>query len=684
MNDSFKLNDIADWQLNPETSEVLLPSVQRGFVWKPKQVEDLWDSLLRGYPIGSFLFSETEKKLYLMDGQQRATSIFLGHFNPFKPSSETQAWSIKGKLPVMWIDIKPGDHKPTSSRFLIRVTTFSHPWGYQAIENSKPLSVTDRRDSLELFKKHSENIGGYTTFKNSTVFPFDAHYPIPLCFFVESESAEEITEKVREYLPEYFKTKKGGFENKIAFLTLLEGDLKEAISEIYSVVRSTKGIVIKSNIITSKVLNEENDIEDPTLFVRINSSGTELKGDDLIYSIYKSAFPDAKNLIEQIGMTFIAPTQVLSFVSRLVASNLEGNRYFNKFKVIEFQRKVKDENFNQKLKGLIESKELVVLFERALNILSCKENASFEGEIPPVIIKHFIAHNPDLFLFLIYWLYINEVELTDQIKLKIASKLFIFSWFGFGNVPRLWKEKIGKDSFWSEHLNELIWWDGVEGIHFLIRPDLLKNYYSTKGTEDAFCESDVSRRELLENDAAKSIINYFNTVKSLVTDKQKANEYFKGFINKVIYNRQLLLFVQREYINLAFGDFNQIDNVEDTNVPWDWDHIYPQSWVYNMKNCEQMIRDWNNTIGNLRALSLEQNRSEGNIDSPKVRMKKSEIRYISFVLENDWEQWYKIDQRIWEKDKAICHFRACTSRMINIYQKLWDDLKIGELITSND
>jgi len=59
MTDSFTLQEIADWQLNSEKSVVELPSIQRGFVWKPKQVEDLWDSLLRGYPIGSFLFSRT-------------------------------------------------------------------------------------------------------------------------------------------------------------------------------------------------------------------------------------------------------------------------------------------------------------------------------------------------------------------------------------------------------------------------------------------------------------------------------------------------------------------------------------------------------------------------------------------------------------------------------------------------
>lgn len=34
----------------------LLPAIQREFVWKPEQIVRLFDSLLKGYPIGSFLF----------------------------------------------------------------------------------------------------------------------------------------------------------------------------------------------------------------------------------------------------------------------------------------------------------------------------------------------------------------------------------------------------------------------------------------------------------------------------------------------------------------------------------------------------------------------------------------------------------------------------------------------------
>jgi len=33
--------------------EMRLPNVQRDFVWKPSQIENLWDSLLCCFPIGA-------------------------------------------------------------------------------------------------------------------------------------------------------------------------------------------------------------------------------------------------------------------------------------------------------------------------------------------------------------------------------------------------------------------------------------------------------------------------------------------------------------------------------------------------------------------------------------------------------------------------------------------------------
>lgn len=44
-----------------QSHDLVLPAIQREFVWKDRQIENLFDSLMRGYPIGSFLSWAVDK-----------------------------------------------------------------------------------------------------------------------------------------------------------------------------------------------------------------------------------------------------------------------------------------------------------------------------------------------------------------------------------------------------------------------------------------------------------------------------------------------------------------------------------------------------------------------------------------------------------------------------------------------
>ena len=45
---------------NIQSNQYVLPAIQREFVWSARQIEQLFDSLMQGYPIGSFLFWEVK------------------------------------------------------------------------------------------------------------------------------------------------------------------------------------------------------------------------------------------------------------------------------------------------------------------------------------------------------------------------------------------------------------------------------------------------------------------------------------------------------------------------------------------------------------------------------------------------------------------------------------------------
>lgn len=80
-----------------EKGRIKIPQFQRDFVWGKKNVADLIDSIIKGYPIGTFILWKTNEELrsvrnignlcipttvkgdfvqYVLDGQQRMTSIF--------------------------------------------------------------------------------------------------------------------------------------------------------------------------------------------------------------------------------------------------------------------------------------------------------------------------------------------------------------------------------------------------------------------------------------------------------------------------------------------------------------------------------------------------------------------------------------------------------------------------------
>jgi hypothetical protein len=679
MDNCFNLQDIANWQLKSSQSKVLLPVIQRGFVWKPKQVEDLWDSILRGYPIGSFLFSQAGEKFYLLDGQQRATSIFLGHFNPYNPSNETKAWSIKRQLPVVWIDLNPAS-KPTTNKYLVRLTTDSHPWGYQAVNNGVKLSEADRREALKLFRKHPDNAErGYTTFANTTVFPYQADYPLPLCFFLESESADSIIDMVERYLPDYFLTKSKKYEGKKAFMNLLKKDLYDRLSELLQLVQQqARDYQVVSTVINADVLKEDEDgeNENPTIFVRLNSAGTVLSGDDLNYSIYKAVFPDAKSLIEEIALDFISPPQTFSLILRMVTASIANNSYTSRLSVTDFQKKIKSPEFKDRLQSLVGSEAIKSVFEESIHILLCKDTLS-GGGMPPILVKQFVKKYQDLYLFLLYWLYLHK-NVNIQDKKQVAAKLFTLGWFGFDDTKWLWNENIGDKDFWHKPLDKLLFSSEKSKIKFLLNPDTVRRYYEQKDISD-------NRPNSGTTDIENEMYDYYKNNIRLNAEISEFEQAFNHFIGALKQNRNLVFFSQRDYVNTAFSDYNQMDNLHDTNTPWDLDHIYPDSWVYQQKHVPPIVRHWINTNGNFRAISLEQNRSESNHVSPKDRLSDSTIRTYSFVQDADWAYWQQLNGRIYpqDKDKTIAYFKAVTGRMIAMYEKFLNDFNLSSLVKYN-
>lgn len=124
---------IADALRRIQEKSYVLPAIQREFVWKPEQIERLFDSLMQGYPFGTFLFWKVEAatsnkfrfydfvrnyhqrdaahcpelgKIHhqsltaVLDGQQRLTALNIGLRGSMAIKQPNKWWSSPDAFPV--------------------------------------------------------------------------------------------------------------------------------------------------------------------------------------------------------------------------------------------------------------------------------------------------------------------------------------------------------------------------------------------------------------------------------------------------------------------------------------------------------------------------------------------------------------------------------------------------------
>jgi uncharacterized protein with ParB-like and HNH nuclease domain len=117
---------------NIHRKNYLLPAIQREFVWSVDQIETLFDSIMRDYPINSFLFWEVERNnvdkyqfyefvreyherdsyhnpkadlsgesgiIAILDGQQRLTSLYIGLKGSYAYKMPRKRWDNDAAFP---------------------------------------------------------------------------------------------------------------------------------------------------------------------------------------------------------------------------------------------------------------------------------------------------------------------------------------------------------------------------------------------------------------------------------------------------------------------------------------------------------------------------------------------------------------------------------------------------------
>lgn len=237
-----------------DTGELGLPELQRPFIWKDSKVRDLFDSLMRGYPIGYLMLWECpslEKKKsigvdlhsydspkeVIIDGQQRLTSLYA---------------VMKGK-------------KVINSKF---------------DEKSITISYNPLQDKFEV---------GYQATKKDPEWIYNISD-----VYTTSSSFKFINSFIKR-LSEYR-------ECKGEVLTEAEQDtISENINAIVNLKNHTLPVFdIKANA-------EEEDVSE--IFVRVNSGGVSLKQNDFILTLLSLYWDEGRKEIEEFSKESTFPTK---------------------------------------------------------------------------------------------------------------------------------------------------------------------------------------------------------------------------------------------------------------------------------------------------------------------------------------------------------------------------------------
>jgi len=659
---NYTLPDIAGWA---EQGLVSLPSVQRGFVWRPSQIENLWDSLLRGYPIGAFVMSPKENNgsFEMLDGQQRATSICLGFGKKtFKDSQD--------KIKV-FIDLdKPkGDD---NRKYIFRIITRSHPWGYQKSDNTKTLISDNIRKAMNLYGEEDHLEADLNKF-----FPYDASLPIPFNLFIDAavnnENIEQLllkidqepiwkkveelwnekNEKIRTEIKENAESKR-----ELPQLSSKE-KIKERISEIFLSVKDMlnlesgqkipalyldfekfkKGLDNFQSDEKNGIMEEEDSSNDEieNLFIRLNAGGTPLSGEELNYSILKAHIDiGLQNQIELSVMGLFKPSRFITIAYRLFQQHQkleQRDALTMRIKPKQFQKTISESliNFEIFLIQINSEKRFngKTILEYVKDILEYDESENNYG-LPYLITSKISYVAPEVMFMLLFRIMISgdKFEFNSELHRRMIGMITLFIWLGKGEKQRdhakllsnIWPsvKKLEMELFWS-----------ASTVQRAKLNEALTPFPSFDRKHDR--KSLVQLRRL-EPQSNSSIAKKFDD----------ATNYGK-FIDKMFYNRDLVLYAQRRFLAKIFKEHHY--DLEDTNVPFDWDHISPSKYVYKQKNIPRAISDWYFTIGNLRAWPYSLNRmDQDNLPAKKLNPFRPanhsiEEREINVKLHDQWNHF---------------------------------------------
>lgn len=701
---------------------IRLPMIQRDSVWKPHQFMDLWDSLLRGMPVGSMMASLVANgqavdlitrqlvdiegpMLELVDGQQRT----LAMLSAWPKIGEDLPENEKGLKRRIWIDL--ADQPASGMQFRFHVTTENQPFGYARMQASGQrvgkLSRDERRQALtdleeKLGVKLPKDFSELRKILWQNSRPFRSKLPIDL---KEVLGHLENIEKLCNFLNEKAREAKceGLSEDEAKKLPeLVERNIKRLIAGAEKFRNLHMPVIEVSKHFDEGTNNDENEA-DPALavlFKRVGTGGTELKDKDYVFSVIKHHRPECYTLVEaalndELIKAIFSPVDLVATAVRLTAAEL-GKTDYPTITKAEFGRLMKNAECGEQkppfldvfVKNIGENGPFLRDLKALLAALS------YKGDGDVGLPKHAICLlELEVVQSMLLWMQKSGISQIDEDNRLRMIRYAIYWHLAVHN-----KDKANREAF--EFLK------GNDGSTF---PDaglmtmLIKNGRAWRMVPPKTYADDNILKKMIEVPAIKGNgilrggkrfdVPVLMEGHEPIDEQERSDLYssvglYKKFsVDGGSYVHKILLWLQRQYVQDKFETIAPLPGAEE-ETPYDFDHIIPHdNWNNDGRNDESSIfafrlhpgnqEAWiGNSIGNVRVWDSSDNRGLGNAAAYE-RLQRADARQQSAV--SDDEGWQACGEgRNWTRDRAIAFQKVVEQRTFNLYKQLYNGLRFNE------
>ena len=693
-----------------ESVYVALPVIQRGSVWKPKQIIDLWDSLLRGMPVGSLMYSpmptDTLVRRFgkhelvkakagtvgLIDGQQRTLAMLI-------------AWTQIGERMDrrIWVDFSdtPGDE----NLFRLHVTTMNQPFGFQKASPSTKLPLSERRDARSKLNALHANTELTQQFLFENALPHHSKCPFDIRELIEIWRLgngnpdlwiQNVHQMIKRFENTQFSTKE---------LSQIESTVTKFSSALTRLFQLKIPMIkvdldLFSGDESADSTGESIDPPLAILFKRIGTGGTPLSDADYVYSVIKHRIPEAYTLVEDLHRPgniarLLSATDLVMTAVRLGASEFTSldNKPFTDWESPnkqDFHRLIKQPGFLANgFLPLIKTDVLAQAFA-ALGVL-----LEFNKDTNPIgIPAHaFPLLNRPLVQVLLRWIRIIQCRnpenlCADLSESRTAILRFVMYWQLCVTDPRkaslLAFEALEQNKFEAKFPDYSLY-------NLFIDKDVALTMVSPVIIEKIKGDVVFSSPELTR-------LRGWSRFDIRQADKQEINAinlYQRWWGNGRTHVHPLLLWLQRETVAGFYG--NPVAG-RDEDTPYDYDHICPANHWGNWtgaRGSDKLIdflidydghRSVGNSIGNIRVWQSEKNRSDG-AASPNVKLELNnpETR-IKLLMQSSIDStqivgWTSCSgERSWNEARVRAFQQVVELRAFSLYKQFYTELQFEKWV----